>query len=44
MTKTSSRYSPEVRAGAARKFGCTVETLRKWVRQAERFNGSQLKC
>ena len=62
MTKTSSRYSPEVRARAVRmvlehqsdhpsqwaaissiagKFGCTAETLRKWVRQAERDAGEK---
>ncbi len=56
MTKTLTRYSPEVRARAVRmvldhradyasqwaaicsiaeKFGCSAETLRKWVRQTE---------
>ena len=25
----------------ARKFGCTAETLRKWVRQAERNRGQR---
>ena len=57
MTKTSARFSPEVRARAVRmvmehqgehashwaaissiaaKIGCSGETLRGWVRQAER--------
>lgn len=60
MTRTSNRYSPEVRARAVRmvldhqadyasqwgamqsiaaKFGCTAETLRKWVRREERDTG-----
>ena len=60
MTKTSSRYSPEVQARAVRlvleheteypsqwsamesiasKIGCTAETLRRWVRRAERDAG-----
>ena len=60
MTKTSGRYSPEVRARAVRmvldhqsdhpsqwaaicsiasKFGCSAETLRKWVRREERDAG-----
>lgn len=62
MTKTSNRFSPEVRARAVRmvldhqadyasqwsamqslapKFGCTPETLRKWVRREERDTGQR---
>ena len=62
MTKTSSKYSPEVRARAVRmvqehagdhpsewaaissiagKIGCTPETLRTWVRKAERDAGTR---
>ncbi len=62
MTKTSNRFSPEVRARALRmvldhhadyasqwaamqslapKFGCTPETLRKWVRREERDTGQR---
>ncbi|MBB4956155.1 transposase-like protein [Agrobacterium vitis] len=60
-SKTSNRYSSEVRARAVRmvlehqgsyetqgaaigaiapKIGCTAETLRGWVRQTERDNGT----
>ena len=59
-SKTSNRYSPEMRARAVRmvlehqgsyetqsaaiaaiapKIGCILETLRVWVRQAERDSG-----
>ena len=62
MTKTSTRYSPEVRARAVRmvldhqgdypsqwaalssiaaKIGCTAETLRRWLRLAERDSGAR---
>ena len=62
MTKTSNRFSPEVRARAVRmvldhqgdyasqwaalqsiapKFGCSAETLRKWVRREERDTGQR---
>jgi transposase len=62
MSKTTNRYSPEVRERAVRmllehesqhesrwaamvsiagKIGCNAETLRGWVRQAERDQGSQ---
>ena len=61
-SKTSTRYSPEVRERAVRmvlehqsdhasqwaaissvaaKIGCTGETLRGWVRQAERDQGKR---
>jgi transposase len=61
-SKTSNRYSPEVRARAVRmvlehqgsyetqaaaivaiapKIGCIAETLRLWVRHAERDGGSR---
>jgi len=60
MSRTSVRYSPEVRERAVRlveehassyesqwqaiqsiaeKIGCTSETMRRWVRQAERDAG-----
>jgi len=62
MTKTSARYSAEVRSRAVRmvldhqsdyrsqwaaltsiapKFGCTPETLRKWVRREECDTGQR---
>ena len=62
MSKTSVRYSPEVRDRAVRmvfehgpsyaseweairsiaeKIGCTHETLRRWVRQAQRDSGER---
>ena len=62
MSKTTNKYSPEVRQRAVRmvfdhqaehasqwatimsiapKIGCNPETLRSWVRQAERGQGKQ---
>jgi transposase-like protein len=62
MTRTSTRYSSEVRERAVRlvldhqkdhpspwaavqsiasKIGCCAETLRKWMRQAERDSGQR---
>jgi len=41
MSKTTNKYSPEVRERAVRKIGCAPQTLNEWVKKVEVDTGQR---